>query len=233
MDDVQMALQKADGQLAMIGTLCEADLELQRVSPTLRAKINAFLENERLALDHLAVRVMAAGGIGEAHTHYPLAADAPRLEPSFDKNMPGIREARPDVAAVIGRHQPFNDPSLGRLRELLMDVKRQGLKPQTRPAPPDIEDTPPPAIQDPPRPVPPPPPSGGFGGGLTGPLVINGVEHDPVTLRPLNPLPAPRRETIYVAWLFEGTESPALQTLEAIHAAVLSAIDEVAAAAGL
>jgi len=160
MDDLALVLRKADGQLAMIGTLCEADLELQRVSPTLRSNVNAFLQNQRLALDHLAARVAAVSGLGDAHVHYPLAPDAPRFEISIDKNMPGVRQARPDVTAAVAKHQPYTDPALGRLRELLLDVKRQRLTPRSRPATPD-EIAPPPAVPgtDPVPPVPPPPPA--------------------------------------------------------------------------
>ena len=54
MDDVRSVLKKADAHLLAVGTLFEVDLELQRVSPTLRAKVRSFLETERAALDQLA-----------------------------------------------------------------------------------------------------------------------------------------------------------------------------------
>ena len=243
MDDVRSVLQKADAQLIAVGTLYEADLELQRVSPTLRGKIRAFLENERAALDQLALRVVATAGADASHVHYPLAAWEAGFEPSIDKNMPGVRERRPDVAAVIGRHQPFNVSGLARLRELLQDEKRQAVVPETAPAPPEAavtEPEPAPApVPEPPSVAPPRPqqaPSkAGLGAGLTGPLFINGVEYDPVTLKPINPPPAPKRETIYVDWRFtlESGEASARVTLEEIQAAVASAVDEVSAAAGL
>jgi len=225
MDDLQASLLKAETQLMAVGTLYEADLELQRVSPSLRGKIKSFLENEREALDLLAQRLVAADDV---HTHYPMASQATGFDASIDKNMPGVRENRPDVATAVGRHQPFGVDALARLRDLLVDPKLQRLTPRTRPAPPEI--TAPTAPVEPATPSR-PPPSGGTGGGLTGPLFINGVEYDPITLQPLNPLPQPRRETVYVAWQFEGSEAPALQTLEAIHLAVLAAIAEVSATA--
>lgn len=237
MEDTRAVLKKADAQLTMIGTLYEADLELQRVSPTLRAKIHGFLENERAALDQLAARLVASLGAGEAHVHYPMAADEPRFEASISKNLPGINEQRPEVAAAIARHQPFNVPGLGQLRELLVDETRQRLTPETRPAPPEpaSPEPAPPAADEveaaPPAPPPPRPP--GLGAGLTGGVFINGVEHDPVTMQPLNPVAPARRETIYVDWRFEGSETSALRALESIHVAVSAAIDEVAAAAGL
>jgi hypothetical protein len=226
MDDARTVLEKADRQLAMISTLYGADLELQRLSPTLRAKIKAFLDSERSALDHLAERVVASSGVGEVHTHYPLSPWEAGFEASIDKNMPGVRESRPDLAQVIARHQPFSAPGLAHLRDLLVDDKWQRLSPRTEPAPepPPAEDGPSEvaAAAAPPRPP-------GMGAGLTGGVFINGVEHDPVTLQPLE-APAPvRRETVYVAWLFEGSEESALLTLEAIHAAVGAAIDQVSA----
>ena len=139
MDDVRSVLQKADAQLTMIGTLYEADLELQRTSPTLRAKIRAFLESERAALDQLALRVVAAAGSGETHVHFPMAPWEAGFEASIDKNMPGVREARPEVAATIARHQPYNVPALAQMRELLRDEERQRLTPETKPAPEEAE----------------------------------------------------------------------------------------------
>ena len=217
MDDARTVLEKADRQLAMIGTLYGADLELQRLSPTLRAKIKAFLDNERSALDHVAERVVVASGVGEVHTHYPLSPWEASFEASVDKNMPGVRQSRPDLTETIARHQPFSVPGLAQLRDLLVDDKWQHLSPPADPAPGETA-----PAASPPRPP-------GMGAGLTGGLFINGVEHDPVTLQPLE-APAPvRRETIYVEWRFEGGEESALTTLEAIHAAVGAAVDEVSA----
>lgn len=229
MDDVQVALKKADGHLTMIGALYGADLELQRLSPTLRTKVKVFLETSRSALDQLAERVVTATGAGEAHVHYPLAADAAKFDASIAKNMPGVQDARPDLAAVIASHQPYGVPALARLRELLVQEERQRLTPKTRPAPQEAEA--PPASAE----APSPPPPTGLGAGLTGSVFINGVEYDPVTLQPLNPMPLARRETVYEDWLFvlDGGEVSALGTLEAIRAAVAAAIDEVTLAAGL
>lgn len=233
MKDVRALLDKADLQMSMLTTLYGADLDLQRISPTLRFKIKAFLDTERGALDKLAEGIVAATGAGEAHTHYPLAAHEAMFDISVDKHMPGVRQARPDIAASIARHQPFSVPALAQLRELLRDENRQKLTPETRPAPPEPE----PAAAPTPEPVAaapkPPPPQGGLGAGLTGPMFINGVEYDPMTLVPINPAPPARRETIYVDWHFHGQEASALQTLQEIQAAVATAIDEVAAAAGM
>lgn len=233
MKDVRALLEKADLQLSMLTTLYTADLELQRISPTLRFKVKAFLDTERAALDKLAEGVVVATGAGEGHIHYPLAAHEAMFETSVDKHMPGVREARPDLAATIARHQPFSVPPLAQLRELLRDENRQKLTPETSPAPPEPEVVPEPE----PAPVAaapkPPPPQGGLGAGLTGPMFINGVEYDPMTLAPINPTPPARRETVYVDWHFQGQEASALHTLQEIQGAVAAAVDEVAAAAGL
>ena len=234
MDDVQAVLSKADSQLVAAGTLYVADLELQRVSPTLRGKIKAFLDNEQAALDQLAQR-LAAGGAAPEEARYPLADDAEGFDSAFDQQLPGVREGRPEVAAALARHQPFDVPALGRLRDLVADPKRQRLSPDTRPAP-KVEAAEETATQaEPAEPAPAPPhlPPGPFGAGLTGPLVINGAEYDPVTLKPLNPAPEQVRDSIYVAWRFEGIDEPALQTLEAIQAAVAAAVAEISAAASL
>lgn len=232
MKDVRTVLQKADVQLTMLDTLYDADLDLQRISPTLRFKIKAFLDSERAALDHLAAAIVASCGLAEGHIHFPLAPEAERYDESIDKNMPGVREKRPDLVPVVARHQPFSVPGLAHLRDLLRDENRQKLTPVTEPAPP-VPDPPPPDPDAPAVAPAPPPPSGGLGPGLTGPVFINGVEYDPMTMKPINAPPPAKRDTIYVDWRFAGSETSARTTLEGIKAAVVAAIDDIAAAADL
>jgi len=228
MKDVRTVLQKADLQLTMIDTLYDADLDLQRISPTLRFKVKAFLDSERSALDHLAAAIVAACGLGEGHIHFPLSPEAERFDELFDKNMPGVRDKRPDLVPVIARHQPFSAPGLADLRNLLRDENNQKLTPETKPAPPEPVAPPEPAAStaEPAAPKVPPPPAGGLGPGLTGPIFINGVEYDPITLKPINAPPPARRDTIYVDWHFAGSDASARGTLVGIKAAVNTAIDE-------
>ena len=237
MDDVRTVLHEAEKQLVAIGTLFEADLTLQRASPTLRGKIKGFLANQRAALDHLAEGVVAVHGAAEAHTHYPFARDAEVFDASIDKNMAGVRAESPDVATVISRHQPFSDPALARLRDLLTDPTLQKLTPETRERPkPDPAAVPEPASafgSSEPVPPPPPPPINAGGGVLSGGLFINGVSHDPVTLQRQQEAQLAESKEIYVDWRFGESETSALATLAAIDAAVRAAITEVSAAAGL
>ena len=243
MDQVRTVLDEAEKQLVAIGTLYGADLELQRPSPTLRGKIRGFVGNQRAALDHLAHDVVAAHGAGEAHTHYPFAAEADAFEASVDKNMPGVREQRPDVAATVARHQPFSVPALARLRDLLTDDTRQRLVPETRDKPKEPAPEGPPegaagggAAGGPaPAPEAPPAPPANQGGivGLTGGVFINGVAYDPITLQRKEEERKQQSTVIYVDWRFEGSDESALSTLQAIDAAVRAAVDEVSATAGL
>jgi len=234
MDDVRAVMEKAEKHLAAAATLYEADLGLQRVSPTLRGKVKAFLESERTALDNLARRLVGAGAAGDSQGRYPLAADPTAFDAALDEHLPGLRDARPDVAAALARHQPFTVPALGLLGHLAADERCQHLTPETLPAPHvDTPPPPPPAEPEASKPAPAQPPSAaGLGAGLTGPLMINGFEYDPVTLQPLNATAPPPRETVYVAWLFHGRDH-ALQTLEAISAAVAAAVEDITAVAGL
>ncbi len=241
MDEVRVVLLEAEKQLVAIRTLYEADLELQRVSPTLRAKIKGFLGNERSALDHLAQSVVAAHGTGGAHTHYPFAADAGAFELSLEKNMPGVRAQRPDVADAIARHQPFTAPALASLRDLLNDESQQQLTPETREKPKDPETlatraTPEmavPATEVEPTPAPAGPPPGAGGIMLSGGLFINGVEYDPITLKQQQEARRQESTVVYADWRFAGRDASALSTLEAISAAVGAAVGEVSATAGL
>jgi len=247
MDEVRAVLQEVEKQLVAIGTLYEADLELQRVSPTLRGKLKGFLGNQRSALDHLAHAVVAAHGSGEAHTHYPFAAEAGAFEASLDKNMPGVREQRPDIADTIARHQPYCVPALARLRDLLNDESQQRLTAETRDKPKD-DGTP--ASADPldaatveaPAPAAPAPavtatspvpPTNAGGSTLSGGVFIDGVEYDPMTLKRHQEAQRAASTVIYVDWRFAGSDASALSTLEAINEAVRAALEEVAATAGL
>lgn len=233
MDEVRGALQEADKQLLAIRTLYEADLSFQRASPTLRGKIKAFLGNQRAALDHLAEAIVAAHAVGGGHTHYPFAAEEAVFEASLDKNMPGVREHRADVAAAIGRHQPFTAPALADLRGLLNDESQQRLVPETRDrvaveAAPLAGDRP---VEV--SPTPPMPPTDAGGIVLSGGLIIDGVAHDPITLA--SRLEAQRLESKvdYVDWRFGLSDASALSTLESIDAAVRAALADVAATAGV
>jgi len=242
MDQVRAVLDEADKQLVAISTLYGADLELQRASPTLRGKIKGFLGNQRAALDHLAHGVVATHGAGEAHTHYPFAAEAEAFDASVDKNMPGVREQRPDIAAAIARHQPFSVAALARLRDLLNDETQQRLAPETRdrpkeaalPASPDgpeepVAGAPAPAAE---AKAAPPTNQGGIVG-LTGGVFINGVAHDPITLQRQQEERQRESTVIYLDWRFGGSDTSALATLEAINHAVRAAIEDVGATAGL
>ena len=239
MDQVRTVLDEAEKQLVAIGTLYGADLELQRASPTLRGKIRAFLDNQRAALDHLAHDVVAAHGAGDAHTHYPFAPEADRFEASVDKNMPGVREHRPDIAATIARHQPFSVAALDRLRDLLSDDKRQRLVPETRDKPKEVAPASPEgaaaggAEQPAPDPEVPPAPPANQGGivGLTGGVFINGVAYDPITLKRQEEERKQQSAVIYVDWRFDGSDESALSTLQGIDAAVRAAIDDVSTTA--
>jgi len=234
MDDVRTVLDEAEKQLVAIGTLYEADLTLQRASPTLRGKIKGFLANQRAALDHLAEGLVAAHGAAEAHTHYPFARDAEAFDASIDKNMPGVRTRQPDVATVISRHQPFSDSGLAQLRDLLTDPALQRLTPETRERPqPDPATVPDPAPAPSETAAPAPPPINAGGGVLSGGLYINGVSHDPVTLQRQQEAQLAESKEIYVDWRFGESETSALAALAAIDAAVRAAITEVSAAAGM
>ena len=87
MDDIRAVLQRSDAHLTMIGTLYEADLELQRASPTLRAKIRAFVDSEKTALDQVAQRAMPAAASGEVDVHYPLAPEAETFDAFLDLSL--------------------------------------------------------------------------------------------------------------------------------------------------
>lgn len=233
MDDVVRVLCEADKQLVAIGTLYEADLELQRVSPTLRGKMKGFLLNQRAALDHLAESVVAAPVMVGEEIHYPFASESDGFDASIDKNMPGVRAARPEVAAVVAAHQPFSVPALAHLRHLLTDQFALKLLPELEERPADAAASPEAAEAPVEVPVVRDPATTAGGVTLSGGHYINGVSLDPITLQREQAARQRQSQEVYLAWRFTGRDTTALADLAAIDAAVRAVLVDVAAAAGL
>jgi hypothetical protein len=75
------------------------------------------LEQQRSALDYLAVEITTRHGTPKGRIYYPLAQSDSNFPTEIDNKMPGVRESRPDIADVIKRWQPYN-PSVEWLRQL-------------------------------------------------------------------------------------------------------------------
>ena len=227
MADIEAVQDLATECLAEVEGLYEDALHAKSVPTRLQALIKNVLENERSALEYLALAIVDAHGTTIGNVYYPLSPSAARFEGSIDSRMPGVRAGRPDIAAEVSKHQPYSHIWLADLRDLTNENKHERLTPQTRDETRWIDTNP-----------------GGAGisfmpfqpgkGGVSfgGTVIINGVEVDPNTLKPVGGGPQPHRETIYVDWLFATTGRSVLQTLKAIDAGVAKAVDEIAKVAG-
>jgi hypothetical protein len=144
--------------------------------------------------------------------------------------MPGVADARPDIAATIERHQPYQPGAgwLGHLVALSNENKHVGYSPQTRDETRWVE------VQG---------SSGSVGfqpyqkgkGGIVfgGQMFMNGVEVDPKTLQPLGGGRKPYVETIYVDWLFDDPAVSVRTTLESIQSGLVPLVQELLSLAGL
>lgn len=228
MADIEAVQALAAEYLQEVEQLYEGALHAKSVPQRLRALIKNVLENERSSLEYLARAIADAYGTPSGNVYYPLAPSAAKFNGSIDSRMPGVRAARPDIAAEISLHQPYAHAWLADLRDLTNENKHEQLTPQTRDETRWVDTNPGgPGIGF----MPYQPGKGGVSFGGT--VIINGIEVDRNTLEPLGRGPKPYHETIYVDWLFTTTGRSVLQTLLAIDAGVARAIDAISKVAGL
>ena len=225
--DIEALLLEAEAQLAQVRVLYEESLRLQTVSTALRVKVKNVLENQRSALEYLAYAIATAVANPGRSVHYPLAPEITKFDASIDSRMPGVRLARPDVAAAIAMHQPFQPGHqwLSSLRDLTNENKHQRLTPQVRAESLHI--------------------SAGPGGGYVGTPGGTGIglgQGASIILGPGASIsfggPGPILQQninheVIVDWLFDPLGVSALATLEEIQRNLRPAIDDVVQIAGL
>jgi hypothetical protein len=69
--------------------------------------VKNVLENQRSALDYLAVGITEKYGTPKGFLYYPLAQSETDFAAQMNSKMPGVAAARPDIADAIKRHQPY------------------------------------------------------------------------------------------------------------------------------
>src|SRR3954447_9221556 len=132
-DDVEALLALADEQMAGIEELYGESLAEKQVSSRLQALIKNVIENYRSALDYVA-NAAAEKYAKPGRVYWPYAPAPSDFPRHFDKNFPGLRNARPEIAAAWERCQPYQTGYdwLGALFELAKDNKHRALSPQKR-----------------------------------------------------------------------------------------------------
>lgn len=151
-----------------------------------------------------------------------MAPTTDKITASIDSKLPGVRDARPDIAAAIESRQPCQAGYewLAALTEHVNALKHRELTPQTRQE--TVTHT---HVA-----------YGGTGSVTWGPGVtfgagvsINGVPVDPRTQLPVD---GRTTRTILVDWQFAGTNQSVMGTLAHVQREVERLLSEVGAVAG-
>src|SRR5664280_348617 len=107
MDDITALLDDANEQLQNAGGLHDQALGDDNVRRRFRTRVKNVLENQRSALDYLAVGITEKYGTPKGFLYYPLAQSETDFAAQMNSKMPGVAAARPDIADAIKRHQPY------------------------------------------------------------------------------------------------------------------------------
>jgi len=227
--DSESVLDKADDQLAEVRQMYEESLQQKQPSGRLLATIKNVLDNQRSALEFIAHAIYEQHGKKGSKCYYPYAHNAAEFNAVFDKNLPGVRAARPDIATAIQAHQPYQAEhgSLGYLVTLSNENKHRNLSPQSRREHRRFEVRRDGATM-----------SMDADAYLRGDIKFNfgpGVEIRIAGHRVNSEaeLRAVMQEVIYVDWLFTDTGSSVIATLESIQSTVRQTAEDVSKAAGL
>lgn len=216
-DSIDLLLDRANAQMQEIEGIYQSTLNAQQPA-TLPVMIKNVVENYRSALDYLAVRITGAHGKPGGMVYYPLAPESAAFDGVMDSKMPGVRAARPDIAAVIAKYQPYNTTWVRPLNQLARENKHNSLSPQER------RETVRKEVGGPRDGVSWDPSSVKFGEGV----YINGERVDPRSQQ--------TRSTVtirYVDWLFSDLGRSVLGTLKEFGMRVPEAVGEIRHQLGL
>src|ERR1035441_4334566 len=107
MDDINALLDDADEQIGVIQALHDPALSDEKERRRFRTRVKNVLENQRSALDYLAVGITEKYGTPKGFLYYPLAQSETDFAAQMNSKMPGGAAARPDIADAIKRHHPY------------------------------------------------------------------------------------------------------------------------------
>jgi len=246
--NVEVLLRKIDDGVGQVRAHYEADLASEQLSDDLLYAIRSVVQDCQSALDWTATGINAKFGKSKQAPYFPLAKSPAEFSAELDKQIRGLAQSQPDIAAVIERHQPYQPrkTELGYLRALSRVNKHQDFTAQTRQETREISVASAEGqvgYNEHVRFV-----RGGItfgpGGRLTfgpggqvglgaGPPTLQGV---PVNLLTQRPQPSRRitaQEIVIVEWQFADPPVPVLPTLEALARQVREAVAELRQAASL
>ena len=117
LEDIAAILDDAQEQISTLQALHDEALEKEAAWPRFRARVKSVLEQERSALDYLAVEITKGHGTPKGLIYYPLAQSAHDFPKEVDRKMPGVRAAASEIATAIEKWQPYK-PGVEWLRDL-------------------------------------------------------------------------------------------------------------------
>lgn len=129
-EEVAVLLDEARDQIQNLAPIHDQALDDAAVRDRFRVRIKGVLENQRSALDYLAVGITTKYGTPKrAKIYFPLAKEAADFPSTIGSKMPGVLQGAPEIAEVIRRHQPFahNGEWLTNLNMLTREQKHNRL----------------------------------------------------------------------------------------------------------
>lgn len=126
-DDIAALLDDAAEQMRTAEKLHDEALDNADARSRFKTRVKNVLENQRSALDYLAVGITKEYGTPKGLIYYPLAQSEDEFAAVMERKMPGVTAAQPDIAAAIQRHQPYNNEWLRELSQLTREQKHNQL----------------------------------------------------------------------------------------------------------
>jgi hypothetical protein len=124
LEDIAAILDDAREQISVLYELHNEALDKEASRPRFRARVKSILEQERSALDYLAVEITKKHGTPKGTMYYPLVRAAKDFPNSIKGKMPGVAEAAPAVATAIEKWQPYQQ-GMGWLGDLNLLAREQ------------------------------------------------------------------------------------------------------------
>jgi hypothetical protein len=219
MQDVDDVLAHADELLGVVAEIYEETLAAQQMGPRLKPKIKGVLSEQRSALDYLATGIRKRYGTkSKTGTYFPFARSAQSFPKHMNRKMPGVRTSRPDIAAAIECHQPYQPGH--EWMDWLNGLRTRSTHATLTPLTPEVG-TP-----------------YEFGGSFT--VIASDeaqISHptlgDEISVEELVGQQATYKKAVYVAWMFSNPYKPALETLLDIQRGVRALVADVSQVAGL
>jgi hypothetical protein len=135
MEDIVALIEDSRDLFGQIQELHRESVKAGQTVRTLKPRIKSLLEHQRSVLDYLVENINNAYATKSPRkAYYPVADKPEAFEGRFDKNLPGVRGACPEIAAAVERHQPFQPGKewIDYLMTLVNDNKHRALSPQSQ-----------------------------------------------------------------------------------------------------